>query len=74
MNNVLFLYLLRSVVTLTLAVTPIQKIITLLMERGYRRIVRRYPNSKIRVTKTRYFYATKFRGLVKYIQEYLRGF
>ena len=33
------------------------------MERGYRRFVRRYPNSKIRVTKTRYPYGTKFRGL-----------
>ena len=33
------------------------------IERGYRRIVRRYPNSKIRVTKTRYPYGTKFRGL-----------
>ena len=32
------------------------------MERGYRRFVRGYPNSKIRVAKTRYPYGTKFRG------------
>ena len=35
------------------------------MEQGDRRMVRRYPNSKLRVTKTRYPYVTKFGGLDK---------
>lgn len=35
------------------------------MEQGYRRMVRRYPNSKLRVTKTCYPYVTKFGGLDK---------
>ena len=38
--------------------------ITLSMEQWYRRSVCGCPNSKMRVTKTRYPYATKFRGLV----------
>ena len=33
------------------------------MERGYRRIICRYPNSEIRVMKTCYPYGTKLRGL-----------
>ena len=33
------------------------------MEWDYRQIARHYPNGKIRVTKTRYPYETKFRGL-----------
>ena len=37
------------------------------MERGYRQIVRRYPNSKIRLTKTSYPYGTKFHGLFSLI-------
>ena len=39
-----------------------RKIITLSMERGYRGILRRYPNSKVRVAKTRY---SKFCGLIQ---------
>ena len=47
-----------------MVVTPIRTIANLSMEQGYWRIVRRYPNNKIRVTETRYPYGTKFRGLV----------
>ena len=34
------------------------------MERGYRGILRRYPNSKVRVAKTRY---SKFCGLIQLV-------
>ena len=46
-----------------MVVTPIQTIVSLSIERAYQRIVRRYPNSKIKATKIRYPYGTKFRGL-----------
>ena len=46
-----------------MVVSPIKTTVTHSMERGYQRIIRCYPNSKIRVTKTHHPYWSKFCGL-----------